>query len=157
MAGGRRTRRDILGEQLDLAQHKAAYLLLDNELRAKSDPEYMTQEDIAEAVGVNRATLYRWRTQNQTFIEFRKEVAKDYLGDAVNVFVDSLIKSMRGTNGAPSMKALDLYAKHIGFIKPDNQVDVNIGGSRSDDDLEAELARLDEQLAEMGNDGEGDI
>src|SRR5690625_4989389 len=152
--GGRRTRRDILGEQLDLAQHKAAYLLLDNELRAKSDPEYMTQEQIAEEVGVNRATLYRWRTQNQAFIEFRKEVAKDYLGDAVNVFVDSLIKSMRGTNGAPSMKALDLYAKHIGFIKPDDQVDVNIGGGRSEEDLEIEVDTLSEQLAEI--DGEDD-
>src|SRR5699024_518480 len=152
--GGRRTRRDILGEQLDLAQHKAAYLLLDNELRAKSDPEYMTQEQIADEVGVNRATLYRWRRQNQACIEFRKEVAKDYLGDAVNVVVDSLIKSMRGTNGAPSMKALDLYAKHIGFINPDNQVDVNIGGGRSDEDLEIELDKLSEQLAEI--DGEDD-
>lgn len=153
----RRTRRDILEEQLqDVAQQKAAYLLLDNELRAKSDPEYMTQEEIAAAVGVHRATLYRWRTQDRTFIEYRKEVAKDYLGDAVNIFVDSLIKSMRGTNGAPSMKALDLYAKHIGLIQPDNQVEVNIGGARTDEDLADELARLDEQLAEVGSDKEGD-
>src|SRR5690625_2481922 len=152
--GGRRTRRDILGEQLDLAQHKAAYLLLDNELRAKSDPEYMTQEQIAEEVCVNRATLYRWRTQNQAFIEFRKEVAKDYLGDAVNVFVDSLIKSMRGTNGAPSMKALDLYAKHIGFIKPANQVEGCIGGGRSDEVLVIASDKLCVQLAET--DGEHD-
>lgn len=150
----RRTRRDVLAEQLNVDQQKAAYLLLDNELRSETDPEYMTQTEIAEAVNVNRSTLYRWRTQNQAFIEFRKEVAKDYLGDAVNVFVDSLIKSMRGTNGAPSMKALDLYAKHIGFIKPDNQVDVNIGGGRSDEDLESELDKLSEQLAEI--DGEDD-
>src|SRR5690625_5846449 len=108
--GGRRTRRDILGEQLDLAQHKAAYLLLDNELRAKSDPEYMTQEQIAEEVGVNRATLYRWRTQNQAFIEFRKEVAKDYLGDAVNVFVDSLIKSDRKSTRLNSSHVAISYA-----------------------------------------------
>src|SRR5699024_7034376 len=95
------------------------------------------------------ATLFRWRTESKTVIEFRKEVAKDYLGDAVGIFVNSLIKSMKGTNGAPSMKALDLYAKHIGFIQPDNKVDVNIGGAKSDEEIADELARLDEQLADM--------
>src|SRR5690625_2128695 len=94
-----RTRRDKLADQLTLAQQKAAYMLLDNELRSKKDPEYKTQEEIAEECGVHRATLYRWRTQDQAFIAFRKEVAKDYLGDAVGIFVDSLIRSMKGTNG----------------------------------------------------------
>src|SRR5699024_6985654 len=98
--------------------------------------------------------LFRWRTQNRTFIEFRKEVAKDYLGDAVGIFVDSLIRSMKGTNGAPSMRALDLYAKHIGFIKPDNQVEVNVGGARTDEDLADELKKLDEQLAEVSEEGD---
>lgn len=145
----KRTRRDKLAEQLTLDQQKAAYMLLDNELRSEADPEHLTQDEIAKACGVHRATLFRWRTENKTFIEFRKEVAKDYLGDAVGIFVNSLIKSMKGTNGAPSMKALDLYAKHIGFIQPDNKVDVNIGGAKSDEDIADELARLDEQLADM--------
>lgn len=145
----RKSRRDRLAEQLDVRQQQAAYMLLNNELHSKSSPEYKTQEEIAAEIGVDRATLWRWRTQNQTFIEFRKEIARDYLGDMVGTFVHSLKRAMEGTNGAPSMRALDLYAKHIGFIKPDNQVDVNIGGGRSDDDLQAELERLDEQLAAL--------
>src|SRR5690625_8036917 len=76
----RKTRRELLEEQLDAAQIKAAYMLIDNELRAKDDPEYKTQDEIADACGVHRATLFRWRTQNRTFIEFRMEVARDYLG-----------------------------------------------------------------------------
>src|SRR5690625_765173 len=129
-------------------------MLIDNELRAKDDPEYKTQDEIAEACGVHRATLFRWRTQNRTFIEFRKEVARDYLGDMVGIFVNSLRKSMQGTNGAPSMKALDLYAKQIGFSQPDNQVEVNTGSAKSDEDLEAELATLGERLAELDEERE---
>src|SRR5690625_8039501 len=117
-----RTRRDKLADQLTLAQQKAAYMLLDNELRSKKDPEYRTQEEIAEECGVHRATLFRWRTQNRTFIEFRKEVARDYLGDMVGIFANSLRKSMIGTNGAPSMKALDLYAKMQGFRSEERRV-----------------------------------
>lgn len=152
----RKSRRDKLAEQLTLNQQKAAYLLLDNELLPKSDPNHKTQEEIAAEVGVHRATLFRWRGENQAFIEFKKEVARDYMGDMVGIFAKSLRDSMIGTNGAPSMKALDLYAKMQGFVNNDSKVDVNIGGSRSDEDLEAELAKLDEQLAELDDQEEGD-
>lgn len=143
-----KSRRDLLSEQLDVRQQRAVYMLIENEMLPKTDPEYKTQEEIAEAVGVDRTTLWRWRKQDQAFIEFKKEVAKDYLGDAVGVFAKQLIASMKGTNGAPSQKALDLYAKMMGFIKNEHSVEVTQGG-RSTEDLQAELAALDEQLAEL--------
>ena len=143
-----KSRRDLLSEQLDVRQQRAVYMLIENEMLPKTDPEYKTQEEIAEAVGVDRTTLWRWRKQDQAFIEYKKEVAKDYLGDAVGVFAKQLIASMKGTNGAPSQKALDLYAKMMGFIKNEHSVEVTQGG-RSTEDLQAELAALDEQLAEL--------
>src|SRR5690625_2843563 len=152
-----KSRRDLLAEQLDLRQQRAVYMLIENEMLSRTDPDYKTQEEIAEEVGVDRATLWRWRKQNQAFIEFKKEVAKDYLGDAVGVFTKQLTASMKGTNGAPSQKALDLYAKMMGFIKNEHSIEVTKGG-RSEADLEAELAALDEQLAKMNGDDneEGD-
>lgn len=150
-----KSRRDLLSEQLDVRQQRAVYMLIENEMLPKTDPEYKTQEEIAEAVGVDRTTLWRWRKQDQAFIEFKKEVAKDYLGDAVGVFAKQLIASMKGTNGAPSQKALDLYAKMMGFIKNEHSVEVTQGG-RSTEDLQAELAALDEQLAELDSEEGGD-
>lgn len=150
----RKSRRDQLAEQLTVAQQKAVYLLLDNEMKPKS--ERLTQEEIAKEVGYDRATVYRWRTENQAFIEFKKEVAKDYLGDAVGVFASQLIASMKGTNGAPSQKALDLYAKMMGFIKNEHSIEVSQGSARTDEDLQSELAALDEQLAELSGEGEAE-
>lgn len=143
-----KSRRDLLAERLEVRQQRAAYLLIENEMLSRSDPEYKTQEQIAEEIGVDRVTLWRWRKQDQAFIEFKKEVAKDYLGDSVGIFVKQLVASMEGTNGAPSQKALDLFAKMMGFIKNEHSVEVTQGG-RSSEDLQAELAALDEQLAEL--------
>src|SRR5699024_970747 len=145
---GRRTRQEILEERLNADQLKAVYLLLDNEL--KSEGDRMTQEEIAAKCNTHRATLYRWRTQNQDFIDYRREVTRNYISDMSGLFLKSLRRSIEGTNGAPSMRALDLFAKVEGFVDTTNKVDVNLGsGERSNDDLEDELAKLDEQLAEL--------
>src|SRR5690625_1497996 len=151
--GSRRTRKDMLEERLNADQLKAVYLLLDNELKAEGDR--LTQEEIAAECNTNRATLYRWRTQNQDFIDYRNEVTRNYISDMSGLFLNALRRSIEGTNGTPSMKALDLFAKIEGLVQTTNQLDVNIGGGgRSNDDLEDELAKLDEQLAEMEDVGE---
>lgn len=150
----RKSRRDQLAEQLTLAQQKAAYLLLENELAPKEQRK--TLDEIAKEVGVERMTLYRWRTRNQAFIEFKKEIAKDYLSDAVGVFARQLIRSMEGTNGAPSQKALDLYARIMGFIKNEHSIEVTQNGAKSKEDIERELAELDALLNEVTNDKDGE-
>src|SRR5690625_7137650 len=139
-----------------MRKQRGVYMITEKEMLSRTDHEYKTQEQIAAEVGVDRATLWRWRKQNQAFIEFKKEVAKDYLGDAVGIFTKQLIASMQGKQ--PSQKALDLYAKMMGFIKNEHSVEVSKGG-RSTEDLQAELAALDEQLAELNeeDDEEGGI
>lgn len=154
---GRRTRKEILEERLNADQIKAVYMLLDNEL--KSETDRLTQDEIAEACNVHRATLFRWRTQNQDFIDYRREIMRNYVSDMGGLFLNSLRRSMEGTNGAPSMRALDLFAKMEGLVDNKSEVNVNVGGGRSEEDLEAELKALDEQLAELDEketEGEGE-
>jgi len=139
-----KSRRDKLSESLTVAQQKAAYLLLENEMLPTA--EQRTQEQIAKEVGVDRISLYRWRKENQAFIEFKKEIAKDYLSDAVGIFAKQLIRSIEGTNGVPSSKALDLYAKMMGFIKSEHSVEITQGGAKSNEQITEELAELDELL-----------
>lgn len=142
----RKSRRDQLADKLTVKQQKAAYALLDNEMAATADRK--NQEALAEELGIERMTLYRWRTQNQTFIEYKKEIAKDYLSDAVGIFAKQLIRSMEGTNGAPSSKALDLYAKIMGFVKSEHSVEITQGGGKTNEEIAQEIAALDELLNE---------
>src|SRR5699024_1687657 len=111
----RRTRKEILEDRLTADQLKAVYLLLDNELAPEGSR--MSQDEIAAECNVNRSTLYRWRTQNQDFIDYRREVTRNYISDMSGVFLKSLRKSIEGTNGTPSMKALDLFAKVEGLVQ----------------------------------------
>lgn len=141
-----KSRRDNLSESLTMQQQKAAYLLIENEMLPSSEQRDL--EDISKELGIDRTTLYRWRTQNQAFIEFKKEIAKDYLSDAVGIFAKQLIRSMEGTNGAPSTKALDLYAKMMGFIKSEHSVEITQGGAKTNEQITEELAKLDELLKE---------
>lgn len=141
-----KSRRDSLAESLTLQQQQAAYLLIENEMLALAEQRVL--EDIATELGIERTTLYRWRTQNQAFIEFKKEIAKDYLSDAVGIFAKQLIRSMEGTNGAPSSKALDLYAKMMGFIKTEHSVEITQGGAKTNEQLAQEVAELEAQVGE---------
>jgi len=139
------SRRDKLAEKLTVQQQKAAYLLIENETRPTA--EQRKQDEIAEEVGVSRQTLYNWRTKNQAFIEYKKEIAKDFLGDAVGVWANAIIKSMKGKQ--PSQKALDLYAKLMGFIQEQKRIEITDGNdARSEEEIERQLAELDELLNE---------
>lgn len=141
------SRRDQLAEQLSMKQQRAVYMLLENETLPTA--EQKTQQEIADELGVTRKCLWEWRKKNQAFIEFKKEVAKDYLGDEVGLFAKALISSMKGTNGAPSQKALDLYAKMMGFIKSEHSVEVTQGGVKTNEELAQEIAELDALLNEV--------
>src|SRR5690625_7346381 len=107
-------------------------------------------DEITDACNTTRMSLYRWRTRSRDFADFRREIIHDYMSDISGLFFNSLKRSMVGTNGAPSMKALELYAKIEGLVGPDSKVDDNIGaGGRDSEDLESERERLDEKIAEL--------
>src|SRR5699024_11699834 len=65
-------------------QLKAVYLLLDNELA--SEGSRMSQDEIAAECNVNRSTLYRWRTQNQDFIDYRRERSEEHTSELQSRF-----------------------------------------------------------------------
>lgn len=146
----RLSRRDQLAEQLNTKQQRAVYLLIENEMLPTD--EQKTQDELADELGISRKCLWEWRKKNQVFIEFKKEVAKDYLGDGVGIFTRQLLRSMEGKN--PSQKALDLYAKMMGFVKSEHTVEVTQGGARSDEELAQQLAELDAMLKEVEKDEE---
>ena len=134
-----------LEAKLTEQQKKAAFMLVENDLKSNKDPLKLTYEQIAEEVGVSYKTIWSWRTQNRNFIAYKNEIADDFLSDKRSRVYGQLLKLIEGEQ--PSVKAIDLFMRRFGLLT-EKQITVNedAGGSRSNEDLAKELADLDELL-----------
>ena len=132
-----------LESKLDARQRKAAYLLVENELRETG--EKMNLEDIAKEVGVDRSTLFLWRTRNRNFIAYKNEIADDFLSDKRDRVYAQLMKLINAPQ--PSVKAIDLFMRRHGLLT-DRQVTETVGAesNRGNDDIAKEIEELDELL-----------
>ncbi len=141
MANQRRLKE--LEAKLTTQQQKAAFLLVENDLRDNGDKR--TQEDIAEEVGVTYKTLWTWRKQNRNFIDYKNEIADDFLSEYRSGVYGQLLKLINGPQ--PSVKAIDLYLKRFGLLT-EKQVNIteDSSGSRTNEDLAKELEDLDDLL-----------
>src|SRR5699024_6640682 len=101
------TRMKRLEAQLDSRQRHAAYLLVENEFRGTE--ERRTMDEIAEEIGVSRMSLYNWRTKNRNFIDYKNEVADDFLADKRDHVYSQLMKLI--SSSQPSVKAIDLFMR----------------------------------------------
>lgn len=101
-----------LEAKLTAQQRKACLYLVDKDLNP--DAEFKTELEIAEAIGVDRTTLYRWRKQNPDFIAYKNLLADDMLAEERSMVYAQLIRMIQGSQ--PSIKAMDLYFKRFGLL-----------------------------------------
>jgi hypothetical protein len=134
-----------LEAKLTEQQKKAAFMLVENDLKSNKDPLKLTYEQIAEEVGVSYKTIWSWRTQNRNFIAYKNEIADDFLSDKRSRVYGQLLKLIEGEQ--PSVKAIDLFMRRFGLLT-EKQITVNedASGSRSNEDLKRELAELNDLL-----------
>lgn len=132
-----------LEAKLDARQRKAAYMLVENELLDYA--EKRTHKEIAEELGVHRNTIYKWSTKNRIFIEYKNEIADDFLADKRAHVYGQLMKLIGGSQ--PSVKAIDLFMRRFGLLtdRQITQSDIN-DDKRTNDDLAKELDELDDLL-----------
>lgn len=140
--------RKELESRLNANQRKAAFLLVENEL--KPTEERLTHEEIAAEVGITRQGLYKWRTQNKTFIEYKNLIADDFLSEARPAVYAALLALIKPKgNQMPSVKAIDLFMRRFGLLT--DKVDMTGGdseGGRTSEKLKKELDEIDELLAD---------
>jgi hypothetical protein len=136
-------RMKALEAKLDARKRKAAYLLVENELRETG--EKRTQEDIAEEVGVSYKTIWSWKTTDQVFIEYKNALADDFLSEKRAFVYGQLLKTISGPQ--PSIKGIDVFMRRFGLLTEKQVIATeDTGGSRSNDDLAKELEELDDLL-----------
>jgi hypothetical protein len=132
-----------LEAKLDARKQKAAYLLVENELRETGDKR--SQEEIAEEIGVTSKTIWSWKTTDPVFIEYKNAIADDFLSEKRAFVYAQLMKTISGPQ--PSIKGIDVFMRRFGLLT-EKQVVVNedLGSSRSNEDLAKELEELDDLL-----------
>lgn len=131
-----------LEAKLTLQQRKAAYMLVENELE---NGNKLTQDEIAAEIGVTRKALWEWRTKNRNFIAYKNEIADDFLADKRDRVYGQLLKLINSSQ--PSVKAIDLFMKRFGLLTEKQVTEtIDSNSNRSNEDLEKEIAELDELL-----------
>lgn len=141
MANPRRIQ--ALEAKLTAQQRSAAYLLVENELLEVG--EKRTQEQLAEEIGITYKTLWKWRTRNQTFIEYKNAIADDFLADKRDRVYSQLMKLIDAPQ--PSVKAIDLYLRRHGLLTEKQVITTDTGeGSHTNDDILKEIEEAEALL-----------
>ncbi|QWI73291.1 hypothetical protein ER45_030530 (plasmid) [Bacillus mycoides] len=127
-----------LEARLNLTQRQAALMLVENEM---GDGERRTQEQIAEELGITRMCLYKWRTQNKAFIDYKNMISDEFFAEKRDFVYRQMFKLIGGAQ--PSVRAIDLYLRRHGLLTEKHVVE-EVGGdnARTADALSAELAEI---------------
>jgi DNA-binding XRE family transcriptional regulator len=134
-----------LEAKLTEQQKKAAYMLVENDLKSNKDPLKLTYEQIADEIGVSYKTIWSWRTQNRNFIAYKNEISDDFLSDKRSRVYGQLLKLIEGEQ--PSVKAIDLFMRRFGLLTEKQIITTeDTSGSNTNEDIENEIAELDELL-----------
>lgn len=101
---------------LTLVQKKCAELLV------MKDINKMSVEEIAKEVGVNRATIFRWK-QNREFNDYMNNMADEFQRSFLPDAFSELRKIMAYGKSHEKLKAIELVLKNQGKLK--DQTDIN--------------------------------
>lgn len=122
-------------------------------LALKETGEKRTIKDIAEEVGVDQRSIYRWK-EDPEFCEMVNDIADRYMDGFLSEAYAHLRKQVR--NG--SVKAMELYLKRMGKLIEKREVssDVNIEvkgvDAKSNEELALETKQLEAELLTDGRD-----
>jgi transposase-like protein len=131
-----------LESKLNLKQRKAALMLVENELSSEGKK---TQDEIAAELGITRQGLYKWRTQNKAFIEYRNKIADDFLSSMRPIVYRQLMGLITGSQ--PSIKAIDLFMRRFALLTDKQQVEeLGQATARTSKELEESIREIDEAL-----------
>ncbi|MDR4318688.1 Phage protein [Niallia circulans] len=133
-----------LAAKLTEQQKKAAYMLVENDLKSNKDESKLSYAEIAEEVGVTYKTIWEWKTKNRNFIEYKNEISDDFLSEKRSKVYGQLLKLIESDQ--PSVKAIDLFMRRFSLLTDKTIVENNDNAQRSEAEIKRQLAELDSLL-----------
>ncbi len=104
---------------LSATQKKACELLI------MKDINKMSNDDIAEAVGVDRSTLYRWK-QKKEFNDYLNNLADEFQRSFLSEAFSELRKIMAYGKSHERLKAIELVLKNQGKLKDTTDINATV-------------------------------
>ena len=104
---------------LSATQKKACELLI------MKDSNKMSNEDIAEAVGVDRSALYRWK-QKKEFNDYLNNLADEFQRSFLSEAFSELRKIMAYGKSHERLKAIELVLKNQGKLKDTTDINATV-------------------------------
>lgn len=101
---------EFLKQQLTPEQLNAVDAILENSAKG---PDKLTQEQLAETLGITDRTLRKWKAENPAFNELILQLSTNALRSHVD-FVDAKLLEAVGKG---HIKAMELYFKRAGIIQ----------------------------------------
>lgn len=133
-------RKEIDYRYFSKPQIKAARLMATSE-------EKMTNEQIAQAVGVDKRTLYRWKNDKK-WMEMYNELCEQEMDEFLGEAYKYLKKSIR----SGSIKGMELYLKRSGKlidrkeVTKDMTLEVTTIEGKTNDQLRKEALEMEKKL-----------
>lgn len=117
---------------LSASQKKCAELIV------MKDINKMNMNDIAEEIGVNRSTIFRWK-QNKEFNDYMNSLADEFQRSFLADAFGELRKIMAYGKPHERLKAIELVLKNQGKLKENTEVTATV---KTDVDVDAFLNSL---------------
>jgi len=127
---------------LTLSQRRVAEILATNDIHK------MTIAEIAEEVGVNPRTIYRWK-QDPEFIAYQNSIAEQAMEDFLTETYTQLKKLLReGKSEKTQLEAIKLVLQNRGKLKDSHEHTVEVKQTQTLEDLEREVIDMETELLE---------
>lgn len=117
---------------LSATQKKACEMLV------MKDINKMTNDEIAEACGVDRSTFYRWK-QKKEFNDYLNSLADEFQRSFLSDAFAELRKIMMYGKPHEKLKAVELILKNQGKLKETTELNANVKNEVNVDDFLAQL------------------
>lgn len=129
-------------------QREVALALVEREFADKKARK--SKGEIAEEHGVTTMTLWRWENHDANFIAYKNHLASEFMDSRLAFVYGKLLDVI----GEGNTKGIELYLKRIGDL--DTKTDLTINKSRDEETQEERLAKLQERLKAVDEDGDDD-
>lgn len=113
---------------LSATQKKCAELII------MMDINKMTYQQIAEEIGVNRSTIFRWK-QNKEFNDYLNTLADEFQRSFLSEAFGTLRSILKNGRTQDQLKAIELILKNQGKLKDSQEVTATVKTEVNADDF----------------------